>query len=204
MFFNRKFSLVLAALVVLAASLAVVASALAGRDRSEQKDQVELLEIEIAEDVTAVVFDEAPVYDDGWPAHGNPFITMGYIYPEGTLNGSNGVAYDEDGNPQPEFESKVLGTWICYGRAIGEAGHATTGSWAVSTQVFQFNEAYDNATLVTTGYETMDVGAPIVRAITGGTGPFLAARGEATQALLGIAEETGAVNISFSIELLTK
>lgn len=203
MTFNRKRSLVLVALIVVA-SLVIAASALARRDPGERPGRSELLELEIAEDVTAVVFDEAPVYDDGWPAHGNPFITMGYIYPKGTLNGTNGVIYDENGNPQPEFEDKVLGTWVCYGRAIGEAGHAATGPWAVSTQVFQFNEAYDNATLVTHGYESMEVGAPIVRAITGGTSRFAAARGEATQSLLGMNEDSGAVNISFAIELLEK
>lgn len=203
MSFNRKLSLTLIALVVIA-GLAAAAGVMAGRDRDGQNDQVEMLEIEIAEDVTQVVFDEAPVYDDGWPAHGNPFITMGYIYPKGTLTGANGVVYDEDGNPQPEFADKVLGTWVCYGRAIGEAGHAVTGPWAVSTQIFQFNDVYDNATLVTNGYESMEVGASITRAITGGTGSFAAARGEATQVLLGMNEDTGAVNIGFALEVLGK
>jgi len=203
MTFNRKRSLILVALIVVA-SLVITASALARRDPGAGHGRSELLELEIAEDVTAVVFDEAPVYDDGWPAHGNPFITMGYIYPKGTLIGTNGVIYDESGNPQPEFEDKVLGTWVCYGRAIGEAGHAVTGPWAVSTQIFQFNEAYGNATLVTHGYESMEVGAPIVRAVTGGTSRFATARGEATQSLLGMNEDSGAVNISFAIELLEK
>lgn len=200
---NRKLSLIVAVGAVLFAALGLATVALAGRKDKGPNAPFELLEIEVAEDVTAVVFDEAPVYDDGWPAHGNPFITMGYIYPKGTLNGTNGVLYDDEGNPYPEFDS-VLGTWICYGRAIGEAGHAATGPWAVSTQIFQFNEAYGNATLVTSGYETMEVGAPVVRAVTGGTGAFLAARGEATQALLGMQEETGAVNIAFAMKVLTK
>jgi hypothetical protein len=200
---NRKLSLVLALGAVLFAALGLATVALAGRDGNAPNTPFALLEIEVAEDVTAVVFDEAPVYDDGWPAHGNPFITMGYIYPKGTLDGTNGVLYDGEGNPYPEFDS-VLGTWICYGRAIGEAGHAATGPWAVSTQIFQFDEVYGNATLVTSGVETMEVGAPVVRAVTGGTGAFLAARGEATQALLGMHEETGAVNIAFAMTVLAK
>ena len=43
------------------------------------------LEVDIAEDGTRFVIDEAPVFDDGFPAYGNPFVTQGYIYPAGTL-----------------------------------------------------------------------------------------------------------------------
>ncbi len=126
---------------------------------------------------------------------------MGYIYPKGTLNGSNGVVYDENGNPSPEFEDKVLGIWVCYGRAINEAGHTVSGPWAVSTQLFQFNDVYDNATIVTMGFESMEIGPSQVRAIVGGSGSFLDAQGETIQTLLGMDEETGAVNISLAIEL---
>ncbi len=67
---------------------------------------------EVAEDHTRFAFAPAPVFDDGMPAHGNPFVTQGYIYPAGTL--SEGVSGTlEDGSPA--FPDKVLGTWTCDG-----------------------------------------------------------------------------------------
>src|SRR5262245_28497233 len=49
------------------------------------------LEVDIAEDGTRFIIDDAPVFDDGFPAYGNAFVTQGYIYPAGTLTDSNGV-----------------------------------------------------------------------------------------------------------------
>ena len=201
---NRRFLLFVFACIAAVMSVTSAAIVLADRQQNSANGQLETVEIEIAEDVTSVVFDEAPLFDDGYPAHGNAFITSGYIYPKGTLNGTNGVVYDADGNPQPEFPDKVLGTWVCYGRAYGEAAHAAAGPWAVSTQVFQFNETYDQASLITQGFETMEIGAPFTRAVTGGSGTFMNARGEVTQHLLGMVEETGAVNISATVQLLKK
>ena len=43
------------------------------------------LQFDIAEIGTRFVFDEAPVFDDGFPAYGNAFVTEGYIYEAGTL-----------------------------------------------------------------------------------------------------------------------
>ena len=201
---NRKPLLFAFACIAIVVSLASAAIVLADRQQNSAHDQTEIVEIEIAEDVTSVVFDEAPLFDDGYPAHGNAFITSGYIYPKGTLNGSNGVIYDADGSPQPEFPDEVLGTWVCYGRAFGEAAHAATGPWAVSTQIFQFNEAYDNASLITHGFESMEINVPFTRIVTGGSGSFMNASGEVTQQLLGMVEETGAVNISAAVQLLEK
>ncbi len=39
-----------------------------------------------AEDLSRFVFAPAPVFDDGMPAYGNPFVTQGYIYHAGTLD----------------------------------------------------------------------------------------------------------------------
>ena len=36
------------------------------------------------------------------PAYGNPFVTEGYLYPSGTLGGSNGVLPDG----RPEFPAE--------------------------------------------------------------------------------------------------
>ena len=58
----------------------------------------QVLRFDVAEDMSRFVFDEVPVYDeDSYPAHGNSFVTIGYIYPEGTLDGTNGVL--ADGSP---------------------------------------------------------------------------------------------------------
>ena len=44
---------------------------------------------DVAEDQTRFVFASAPVFEeDGYPAHGNPFVSQGYIYPAGTLEGN--------------------------------------------------------------------------------------------------------------------
>ncbi len=185
------------ALVALAAVVAIgayVATDTAFAARNEKKADV--LEFDVAEDMTRFAFDEAPVFEDGFPAHGNPFITQGYIYPKGTLDGSNGVLP----NGEPEFPDKVIGEWACRGWFIGDAGHATTGPWVITTQVYNLGEALGEDTLVTDGYELADVGVAIQRAITGGTGKYSRARGEASQTFLGF-NATEGVNLTFSVEV---
>jgi hypothetical protein len=142
------------------------------------------LAVDIAEDGTRFVFDEAPVFDDGMPSHGNPFVTQGYIYPEGTLTDSNGV--NPDGTP--EFPDKVIGEWSCQGYFIGEGAHATEGAWVYTTQLFAFGDDADTGaeTIVVTGYEGAEPGTIATGAIVGGTGSYAAAQGEAEQELLGI------------------
>jgi hypothetical protein len=160
------------------------------------KNDKHVLEFDVAEDMSRFVFDEAPVDDNGMPAHGNPFITVGYLYPKGTLNGSNGVL--EDGSP--EFPDQVLGTWVCRGWFYGDGGAATAGPWVITTQIYNFGEEYGEVTLVSEGYELADVGVPVKRAITGGTGPYSQVRGEANQTFLGFNGSEG-VNLTFTIEL---
>ncbi len=162
----------------------------------QKKSKVEVIKVDVVDNPHLFVFDEAPVHEDGTPAHGNTFITQGYIYPHGTLNGSNGVLP----NGEPEFPDKVLGTWICRGWVIGDGAHATAGAMAFTTQFFDFGEEYDHATLVTEGYEVVDVNQPFARAITGGTDRFMHARGEAIQELLGYTEQM-AVNLRFELRI---
>jgi hypothetical protein len=156
-----------------------------------------VLEFDVAEDMNRFVFEETPVDENGMPAHGNPFITSGYIYPKGTLDGTNGVL--EDGSP--EFPDKVIGTWICRGWFYGDGGAATSGPWVITTQIYNFGEEYGNLTLVSEGYELADIGVPVKRAITGGTGEYSQARGEASQIFLGFNEGTEGVDLTFTIEL---
>jgi hypothetical protein len=143
------------------------------------------LRVEVAEDGARFLFGKDYLFPDGLPAYGSPFVTQGYLYPEGTLNGSNGVL--EDGSP--EFPDKVIGEWTCYGYMIGEAGHATTGEWVVSTQIYKLYE--QDALIVTNGFELADLNVPAARAITGGTGAFSNASGEQIQELLGFTEQMG-------------
>jgi hypothetical protein len=158
------------------------------------------LEVDIAEDGTRFVIDETPVFDDGFPAYGNPFVTQGYIYPAGTLTDSNGV--NPDGTP--EFPDKVIGEWSCSGYFIADGAHTTEGSWVFSTQLFAFGDDPDNGrnTVIVTGYEGAEVGETVTGAITGGTGRYATARGEADQELLGTNNpELPTMGINKTVEL---
>jgi hypothetical protein len=150
---------------------------------------------EVAENALRFAFAERPVHEDGMPAYGNPFVTEGYLYPPGTLNGSNGVLPDG----QPEFPDKVIGSWICRGYLIGDGAHTETGPMVVSNQVYSFG-GYAGTTLVTDGLELADKGVPVARAITGGTGALKGAWGEQSQVLLGFTEQMG-VNLQVTLDV---
>lgn len=154
------------------------------------------LSFDIAEDMNRFAFDASKTYDDGLPAHGSGFVTMGYIYPAGTLNGTNGV--NPDGSP--EFPDKVIGEWICYGYFVNDAAHATQGAWVVSTQVINLSEDLGAQTIITTGYEFAD-DTPVARAISGGTGKYAEARGQATQVMTGLNASEGVV-LSVELEVI--
>jgi len=104
----------LLAVIILGGGYVATDLAAAKDDPETGKGQkkMEVIEFDVAEDMTRFVMDEAPVYEEsGLPAHGNPFVTVGYIYPKGTLDGSNGVLADG----QPAFPDKVIGKWVCRG-----------------------------------------------------------------------------------------
>jgi len=192
--FNKRNLLFLAVFVsIVVFSLNNFAAAQTG---SSQNTDHETIRIDVAEDASRFVFDEARLFDDGMPAYGTPFVTQGYIYPEGTLNGSNGVL--EDGSP--EFPDLVLGEWTCYGYLIGDGMHTETGTVVVSTQLYQFDESHGNALIVTNGFELADLNVPIARAISGGTGIYQNARGEQVQELLGFTDQMG-VNLRIEFNL---
>lgn len=167
------------------------------QDTAEAADaEVEVIEFDVAEDMTRFIFDQDVTYDDGLPADGSAFITRGYIYASGTLNGSNGV--NPDGSP--EFPEKLIGEWICQGYMINDAGHATSGIWVFSTQFFDLGDEPGSQTIVTQGYELADVGIAITRAITGGSGEYKNASGEGAQTLLGL-NATEGVNLHVKLEV---
>jgi len=148
------------------------------------------LSFDIAENGSRFSFDSEPVDENGLPAYGGEFITQGYLYPHGFLDNNEGV--NEDGSAT--YPDEVLGRWVCRGWHIGEGASTVTGPWVVTTQIFDLNETYGKQTIVTEGYELSDIGEPIERAITGGTGKFGRAKGTSTQKLLGFNSSYG-VNV---------
>lgn len=160
---------------------------------AQSSEADEPLRFEVAEDGNRFLFDDLNLHDDGMPAYGSAFVTQGYIYPVGTLNGTNGVL----ANGEPEFPDQVLGEWTCYGWMIGDGAHTTTGAWVVSTQIYQFE---DGSTLITNGFEIADFETPVARAITGGTGEYSGVSGEMEQILHGFTEQMG-VNLTVEFDL---
>ena len=186
---------VLTIAIVALGFLALALSPVGAAANNSEKKQKPPTQFEVAEDGLRFAFAAAPVHADGMPAYGNPFVTEGYIYPVGTLNGTNGVLADGS----PEFPDKVIGRWNCRVYMIGDGAHTTTGAWVISSQTYLFNDTYANSMLSTEGYEFADLNVPISRAIIGGTGYFKSARGEQTQTLLGFTAQMG-VNLRVSID----
>jgi hypothetical protein len=186
----------IALLAVIVSGAAVAISVFGGTAAAAN---TEVTKFDVAENHTKFAFDEAPVHEDGLPAYGNPFITQGYIYPEGTLNGSNGAL--EDGSP--EFPDEVIGEWVCRGWFIGDGAHTTTGPMVITTQIYQLEGDYGDVTITSEGYESSEINQETKRAITGGTGQYQMARGEVTQELLGFTEHMG-VNLRFTVEAKLK
>lgn len=152
-----------------------------------------LSQFDVAEDHTRFVFAPAPVHEDGLPAYGNPFVTQGYIYEAGTLDGGvEGV--NPDGSPV--FPDKVIGTWTCDGWYVADGMHTTTGVILISRQVFQFN---DDDVIVTQGAEYADAGLATPRVIAGGTGDYADLDGVMFQTVLGMSDGFG-VRVQFEIE----
>jgi hypothetical protein len=160
--------------------------------RLAAQPRAEVLQLEIAEIPSR--FAPAPFAFDpktGMGGHGNTFVTQGYLYPAGTLNGGEGV--NPDGSPL--YPDKVLGEWSCWGFVAGG-----DGGRPVTTQIFQLGMGYGNRTIVTTGYEIMD-GTAFKRAIVGGTGPYAGASGEQTQTFLGLNSYPPYGGATFTVEL---
>ncbi|SPH17828.1 hypothetical protein DEA8626_01355 [Defluviimonas aquaemixtae] len=148
---------------------------------------------DVAEDHTRFIFAAQPVFDDGLPAFGNAFVTQGYIYPAGTLDGGvEGV--NPDGSPV--WPDKVIGTWTCDGYFVGDGMHTTTGPVVITRQIFQFE---DGDLLISQGPELVDEGVPVLRAITGGTGDYAGIEEPLRQVMLGMSEGMG-VRLQFTID----
>jgi hypothetical protein len=140
---------------------------------------------DVAEDLSRFAYAEAPRFDDDMPAYGNAFITQGYIYPAGTLDGGvEGTLADGS----PAFPDKVLGTWTCDGYFVGDGMRTKTGTFVISRQVFAFK---DGDLLIAEGPEAVDNGVAVRRAITGGTGDYADHAAEMVQVMLGMTDGYG-------------
>lgn len=159
----------------------------------------ETMEVDVVENGLDFTFDEAPADENGLPVYGTAFITRGYVYPAGTLTNSMGV--NEDGSP--EFPEMVIGKWFCRGYFIGEDMNITTGPMVLTTQIMDLGAEPGEQTIVTDGFELVDIDKPGSRAITGGTGLYSTARGQVEQTLLGFTDAMG-VKLRMRIKLRTE
>jgi hypothetical protein len=187
--------LAVAAVAVAAVAAVGIGAAFAASDDNENSDASQPFAFEVAENGTRFAFDEAPVFDDGMPGYGNPFVTEGYIYEAGTLADGGGV--NPDGSPT--HPDAVIGTWICEGTLIGDGARTETGPWVVSTQVFDFDDFDGDDAVITNGVEISDIGEEVQRAIVGGTGEHVGAVGVQHQVLEAFNDSAG-VNLSISFE----
>ena len=148
------------------------------------------LEVEVAEYGSRFFPDSSMADEDGNPTRGAWFVTEGYIYEAGTLTctdgACNGVVYDEAGVPSPEFPDAVLGTWHCAGTHLEDAAvmGEFVGPVALTTQVYDFGENGVDS-IMTSGYESANVGVEYQRAVIGGTGMYAGASGVQVQSTIG-------------------
>ena len=140
---------------------------------------------DVAEDLSRFTYAETHRHADGMPAYGNVFVTQGYIYPEGTLDGGvEGTLADGS----PAFPDKVLGTWTCDGVFVGDGMYTETGTMLISRQIFEFA---NGDVIVTQGAELVDENVPVARVIAGGTGDYAGLGGVMNQTLLGMSDGFG-------------
>jgi hypothetical protein len=154
-----------------------------------------VLRFDMAENASNFAWAGDPELRDGMPVHRTAFFTQGYLYPAGTLTETDGILVDGS----PEYPEKVLGQFSCWGWYAGIEAPTGTPRW-LTAHLFNFGGPWGEATLVSQGYSIDDMGVPMERAITGGTGPFAAARGVQRETNLGF-NGTDGLNIRFEVRL---
>ena len=121
-------------------------------------------------------------FQQPFPA-GQPFVIQGYIFPGGTFAANGGESgINEDGSP--EFPDELLGIWTCRGWLMGP-----------TPTTLIFNMVTTGDSVILDGFEPFR-GNAALRPVTGGTGTYNLARGQATQGVVGI-NGTGAPNFVF-------
>ena len=196
---SMQWIIILTVISIITAGGAVVVFASTGEDTGAVEAETHILKFDVSEDMSRFVFDQSVVFEeDGMPAYGNSFITQGYIYEYGAIDATSGVLP----NGEPEFPEKVIGEWTCRGYFVGDGAHTTSGPMVITTQLYNFGDELGVETLVTEGYELAEIDVAITRAITGGTGQYVGAAGEAHQTFLGF-NATEGVNLRLEIDLET-
>jgi len=155
------------------------------------------LELEIVENGTKFTPDPSLAFPDGLPAFGASFVTIGYVYPAGTIHGTDGVLPDGS----PEFPDKVIGSWTCRGFHVGDGAHTATGPIVVTHQIIDLGPNPGDEAIMSDGYELADIGTQIHRAIVGGTGQYAKARGEQLQTLMAFPNNAGGVSLRVTLEV---
>ncbi|MCI0604398.1 hypothetical protein L0156_15480, partial [bacterium] len=94
-----------------------------------------------------------------------------------------------------------IGTWTCYGYHVGDGAHTVTGPWVITTQMYDIGSTAGSESVMTQGFELVDLDTEFQRAITGGTGQYKRARGEQKQIFRGFNLSLG---VALQVELRMK
>jgi hypothetical protein len=179
-------------------AFAVLAALVVAPGAASAQNTQENLFFDVAEDGTRFSFDEAPLLPNGFPAYGNPFVTIGYLYNSGRLTvDSSGTVNGVNANGTPQFPNDVKGTWHCRGWFIGDGAATLTGAWDITHQIYDIT---GKGQIMTDGLELVDIGVQGDRAVTGGTDLYHRSSGEQRQTLLGF-NQTGGVGLRVHIRV---
>ena len=162
------------------------------RNAGNRFPQTIVFSVDVAEDFSLFIPTKVRP-EDTQPERGAFFVTEGNIYPAGTI--ARGGTPEAPGPFDPN-SSGALGRWFCRGTHLVSGALFPSTARAVHTgQLYLLpNEA---ASLTTEGLEG---NGAIVRAATGGTGPFKGYIGEQRQELLGF-NASGGVNLRVTFVL---
>jgi hypothetical protein len=180
------------ALVYLLAAAMVIAPGLsrpAGANEEKQKGLRDIIvfTVDIAEDFSLF----SPTFvkpTDTQPERGSFFVTEGNVFPAGTIEG-DGATFDPN-------SAGAIGRWFCRGTHLVSATEFPFSARAVHTAQLYLLPGEASA-LTTDGVEG---NVPVVRPVTGGTGPFRGYVGEQKQEMLGF-NATGGVNLRVTFTL---
>lgn len=175
---------VLRTLVMLAV---VLASLVVGPSQAAAQSKKLTFGVDVSEDFTQFVF--IPVHpDDVIPLRGSMFLTIGNVFPSGTIKG--------DGHDFDPNSPGSIGTWTCNGVMLVDADQIPDAPiWVDTRQRFKLPD--DTKSLTSDGFE----GSVLqLRTVTGGTGDYQGYVGEQQQEFLGF-NIVGGVNLRITFTL---
>ena len=175
----------LAVAAVIAASSG--APAIASNDKQKDSRDTIVFTVDVAEDFS--LFSPTLVRPtDTQPERGSFFVTEGNVFPAGTIQG-DGATFDPS-------SAGAIGRWFCRGTHLVSAAEFPFSARAVHTAQLYLLPG-ESRSISTEGVEG---NAPVVRPITGGTGPFRGYVGEQKQEMLGF-NASGGVNLRVTFTL---